>query len=432
MTQLATPEATTYPPAELDRRFYAFALDRVVAWGLYAAAVYVAYRYLIEPGNLGAGIGLVVGTVLVVGLGFSLLLGLAGTSPGKAVLGLRVVAAETGAPIGVGRALLRTLILGVAALPTLGIGVASLAWTAVMDRGEQRRGWHDLVSHGVVVDVRPVPEVDEVVEDRPRQVVNLTAMRLVPAAPVPATSVPTPRRATPPAAAPAQAAPPAAPPSSPQTSPQTSPPTSPPSAPPAPRPQSVPQSVPQAGPPSARPPAPPSGQPAQATAPVPPQLGPPLVAAPRPAAPTSPPPSPVSTPVPAPTSAPASSSAPTPPAATAAPADGVPTWRVTFDTGEEFVVQGLALVGRRPEARSGESVSHLVPLRSSDMSLSKTHAQFQVTPAGALVVMDRGSTNGSVVIRQGVSKALTAGRPTTLLAGDAVCFGDRKMTVERA
>ena len=109
-----------------------------------------------------------------------------------------------------------------------------------------------------------------------------------------------------------------------------------------------------------------------------------------------------------------------------------PRWRVTFDTGETFVVTGLALVGRRPEARPGETVSHLVPLRSSDMSVSKTHAQFQVTPAGALVVMDRGSTNGSVVIRQGVSKALTAGRPTTLLAGDQVRFGDRQMTVESA
>jgi hypothetical protein len=113
--------------------------------------------------------------------------------------------------------------------------------------------------------------------------------------------------------------------------------------------------------------------------------------------------------------------------ATAPPA----IWRVSFDTGESFVVEGLALVGRRPEARSGEPVRHLVPLRSTDMSLSKTHAQFQVVPDGALVVMDRGSTNGSVVIRRGVSKPLTAGRPATLLDGDTVRFGDRSMTVSR-
>ena len=106
-------------------------------------------------------------------------------------------------------------------------------------------------------------------------------------------------------------------------------------------------------------------------------------------------------------------------------------WRVSFDTGESFVVEGLALVGRRPEARSGEPVQHLVPLRSTDMSLSKTHAQFQVVPDGALVVMDRGSTNGSVVVRRGVSKPLTAGRPATLLDGDTVRFGDRSMKVSR-
>jgi hypothetical protein len=106
-------------------------------------------------------------------------------------------------------------------------------------------------------------------------------------------------------------------------------------------------------------------------------------------------------------------------------------WRVTFDTGETFVVEGLALVGRRPEPRGGEPVKHLVPLRSTDMSLSKTHAQFQVVPDGALVVMDRGSTNGSVVVRKGVSKPLTAGRPATLIDGDMVRFGDRSMSVSR-
>jgi pSer/pThr/pTyr-binding forkhead associated (FHA) protein len=52
-------------------------------------------------------------------------------------------------------------------------------------------------------------------------------------------------------------------------------------------------------------------------------------------------------------------------------------------------------------------------------------------PDGALVAMDRGSTNGSVVLRQGVSKPLTAGRPSTLVDGDVVRFGDRTMTVAK-
>jgi hypothetical protein len=106
-------------------------------------------------------------------------------------------------------------------------------------------------------------------------------------------------------------------------------------------------------------------------------------------------------------------------------------WRVAFDTGESFLVEGLVLVGRRPEPRPGEPVRHLVPLASQDMSLSKTHAQLQVAPDGVLVVMDRGSTNGSVLVRQGVSRDLPAGKPTTLLSGDLVRFGDRQMTVTR-
>jgi uncharacterized RDD family membrane protein YckC len=377
----APPDAATYPPAELDRRFYAFAVDRLVAWGIYAAASYAAWRYLIEPGDVGAGIGAIVATVLVVGLCFALLLGLVGTSPGKALVGLRVVEASSGSAIGVGRAMLRTLVLGVAALPTFGLGVATLAWTAVMDRGRQRRGWHDYVSHAVVVDVRPAPVVDEVVAERPRQIVNLTAMRLVPApaAPPPSTPPRAPRPSSPPPPRPAAA--PSAPLPAPAAPPVTAPATS---APLPPRPTMPPPASPPPSVPLAPPAAP---EPTRV-----PKLGHPLVAAPPPG----------------------------------------PRWRVTFDTGETFVVNGLALVGRRPEARPGESVSHLVPLRSSDMSLSKTHAQFQVTPAGALVVMDRGSTNGSVVIRQGVSKALTAGRPATLLAGDKVRFGDRQMTVEQA
>jgi uncharacterized RDD family membrane protein YckC len=376
----APPDAATYPPAELDRRFYAFTVDRLVAWGIYAAASYAAWRYLIEPGDVGAGVGAIVATVLVVGLCFSVLLGLVGTSPGKALVGLRVVEASSGAPIGIGRALLRSLILGTATLPTFGIGVATLAWTAVMDRGKQRRGWHDYVSHAVVVDVRPAPVVDEVVEERPRQIVNLTAMRLVPAPAAPPPS--TPPRAPRPSLPPRPTTPPPAAPPVPAPVPVAAPPTAPP-----PTPPTAPLTVPPTPPPPA---APPTAPPPEATRV--PKLGPPLVAAEPPG----------------------------------------PRWRVTFDSGETFVVNGLALVGRRPEARPGETVSHLVPLRSSDMSLSKTHAQFQVTPAGALVVMDRGSTNGSVVIRQGVSKALTAGRPATLLAGDKVRFGDRQMTVESA
>lgn len=318
--------ATTLPAAGLERRFYAFAIDRLLVWSGYAGVGYLAWRFLIDRDRLWAGVGAVLGGVLLVGLLLAVVLGLWGSSPGKAAVGLRVVRHEDGRPIGVGAALLRALVRGLAGVPTFGLGVAALAWTAVTDPGGRRRGAHDRLCGSVVVDVRPAPVVEEVVEEGPRQVVNLTAMRLLPGpAPVPDPgSAPGPR---PPG--------PAVPPISPPTSPPTGP-----------------------------------------------------------------------------------------------PATG--TWRVSFDTGESFVVEGLALVGRSPEPRADEPVRHLVPLRSSDRSLSKTHAQFQVVPDGALVVMDRGSGNGSVVIRRGVSRDLTPGRPTTLLDGDTVRFGDRTMRVSRA
>lgn len=113
-----------------------------------------------------------------------------------------------------------------------------------------------------------------------------------------------------------------------------------------------------------------------------------------------------------------------------APASADARWRVTFDTGESVVVEGLVLIGRKPEPRPGEGAAQLVPLISRDMSVSKTHAQLHVAD-GVLVVMDRGSTNGSVLVREGVPRELSAGRPATLLDADRVRFGDRELVVTR-
>lgn len=362
--------------ASPDRRFYAFVVDRLIAWTLYAVAAWAAYRWLIEPGRLWLGVAAVVGAVLLVSLGFALATGLRGVTPGKAALGLRVVAADGGRPIGVGRALLRATVLGVATLPTVGFGAGALAWTSLVDPTGWRRGWHDQRAGSVVVDVRPVVVEEEPEEEAPRQVVNLTALRLVPASPTPPQRIPTRRDA--------------------------------PLRPGEPEPVLSPTT--------------PARQP---TSPTPRQgLGWPLVG-------DAPPPGGEPAPVPAAPAAPAA-------AAPAAPAPSPPPgrrararWQVSFDTGETFEVTGLTLVGRRPEARQGEPVKRMVTLPSEDMSLSKSHAQFQVVPDGALVVMDRGSTNGSLLIRAGVTKRLTGAQPATLRDGDRVRFGDREMTVTK-
>ena len=322
-TDAAPATADGATSAGLDRRFYAFVLDRLLAWSLVAAAVAAADVLFLQDARWGQGIALIVGAVLLVGVITALPVGLWGVSAGKAAVGLRVVSADDGRPIGVPRSLLRTVLLGVATLPTFGFGTAALAWTAVADPSRRRRGWHDTVCGSWVVDVRPVPPPEEVDVDVPPAVLNLTAARLVPATPSgPAPALPAPVK--PPRASSRQG------------------------------------------------------------------LGWPLVGQ--------------------------------------AP---VTRWRVAFDTGETLEVEGLVLVGRRPEPRSGEPVHTLVALPSHDMSLSKTHAQFQVVPDGALVVMDRGSTNGSVLVRGGLFKHLDGGRPATLKHGDRVRFGDREMTVSR-
>src|SRR5690349_22545184 len=102
------------------------------------------------------------------------------------------------------------IFLGLAGLPTFGLGMATLAQTALMDPARQRRGWHDRVSHGIVVDLRPAPQLEEIVVERPHQIVNLTARRLAPVdtappvPPVPRPS-PTPTPPPPPPAPPVQA-----------------------------------------------------------------------------------------------------------------------------------------------------------------------------------------------------------------------------------
>lgn len=477
MTDLALPAAgTTFPAAELDRRFYAFVIDRLIAWSVYAAAGYAAWRFFIDPGDLWIGVGVIAAAVLLVSLGFCIALGAKGTSPGKAAMGLRAVHHGTGTPIGVGSAIVRTFVLGVAGLPTFGLGVATLAWTAVMDTGRQRRGWHDHVARSIVVDIRPEPEVVEEEETGPRHIVNLTAMRLIPAQQPQATHVEAPPRApverTPtnpagPILEPATTVPPASQPYQP--------------VPPVTQPAQQPARPVQPATQPARPPAQPTRQepPAQPVQPVQPVQQPTRPVQPaqqpqRPAQPARPPEPPTQAPTqpPRPVQARQPAQPPaqpeqarhraqpgTPPARVqpnvAPPAVPPPPqqppaqerttsrttgraaanagarWRITFDTGESFVVEGLGLVGRRPEGRAGEPVRHVVPLPSSDMSLSKTHAQFHLASDGVLVVMDRGSTNGSILIRQGVNRDLTAGRPATLVDGDKVMFGDREMRVSR-
>ncbi|MGN0064217.1 MAG: RDD family protein, partial [Nocardioides sp.] len=181
---MSTPAPTgtvAYPVAELERRFYAFVLDRLLDLGLCTVLAFVLWQ-VTDGASPVLVLGISGGLLLALWLVFAVLSGVAGLTPGKAALGLRLVGQESGAPIGVGKGLLRSLVLAAFGLPTFGFGLAALAWTAVADAGGQRRGWHDHLTGAVVVDVRDRPQDDvEAVDNTPRHVVNLTAMRLVPA-----------------------------------------------------------------------------------------------------------------------------------------------------------------------------------------------------------------------------------------------------------
>ena len=342
----------------LDRRFYAGVVDRALVWGLAAAVC----ALVVLVGSVPALVAVVamLGTAVLAHLVLAVVLGLKGTSPGRALTDVAVVHERGEGPVGVGRALLRQSVLGLAGLPTFHLGTASLALTVLLDPERRHRGWHDRLARSVVVDLRP-PAQEEPTEERPRAIVNLTAQRLVPAPERPVTSA---------AAAPSET-----------RTPETR--------------------QPDIGTPQARAPE-------------------------RPQPPTSPPPS-----SPPPSGPPPSSPPPT--YATGSGSRQAPgaRWRLTTDTGEVLLVHGLVLVGRRPEPRPGERPAHLLALTSADMSVSKTHAQLSVADDGSLGVMDRGSTNGSVLERRGVPRDLSAGRGTTVLDGDRIVLGDRTLDVRR-
>jgi uncharacterized RDD family membrane protein YckC len=101
--------------ADADRRFHAFAVDRLVAWSIDAAVAVVVVRTLADD-HLLLGIAVIAATVLAVGLLFAVLQGSTGRTPGKSLTGLRLVDTVTERPIGARRAVLRGLVLGLAAV----------------------------------------------------------------------------------------------------------------------------------------------------------------------------------------------------------------------------------------------------------------------------------------------------------------------------
>lgn len=101
-----------------------------------------------------------------------------------------------------------------------------------------------------------------------------------------------------------------------------------------------------------------------------------------------------------------------------------PAGQLRFDTGEVVAIHGPGLVGRAPRAAEDELVMHLVPIADDTRSISKTHFAVGVDAQG-LFVSDRGSTNGTSILRGGSAIAAPPDAPVRLVAGDRIVFGDR-------
>jgi hypothetical protein len=100
-----------------------------------------------------------------------------------------------------------------------------------------------------------------------------------------------------------------------------------------------------------------------------------------------------------------------------------------FDTGEELDVEGDGLVGRSPAAEPG--IVHVVPIDDPERSISRVHLAFGPEPGGRrLWVVDRGSTNGTVLVGpDGAQVALPPGTRAVVESGWTVRFGRRSVLV---
>lgn len=168
--------------------------------------------------------------------------------------------------------------------------------------------------------------------------------------------------------------------------------------------------------------APPAVVPAQTPTPATP------VPAPAPAT-QVPAPAPAPEPTPAPVPAATPSMTPEPPVSGVEPAAAGVRAVLVLDNGDRIEVRGTTIFGRSPSAAAGEGEAHLVRVHDDTRSVSKTHIAVIPARRGVFVV-DRASTNGSAVVRNGSETALVAGHPAEVQRGDTVRFGDRTLQVE--
>jgi hypothetical protein len=105
-------------------------------------------------------------------------------------------------------------------------------------------------------------------------------------------------------------------------------------------------------------------------------------------------------------------------------------WAVVLDDGRTLPLDRPAVFGRDPAALPGEHGMALRSIADQTRTVSKTHVKLE-PGADSVLVTDRHSTNGVVVITAGVATRCRAGEPMVATQGSVVRFGDREMQVRR-
>ena len=440
--------------APISRRAVAYLIDALIAGGLGI----VLGGGLLVAASLAGGLEGTLRTLLIGGPIVSLvllawfvvytLMQAGNGSIGMRAQGLRLASAIDGKPLGFGRALLRNIIFGLAGAIVVGY------FSPLFDGSGRFQGWHDKVGNALMLDARvdapahsapptqapPAGVPASLASAAPATGFATSAAPVVPGLPHPASRAGAPF--APPAAAPGFGQPtppapvvpaPAAP--QPASTPAASAPAAAPAVPAAPISGAddliafVP-GITQDSAPARVAPAPESAPPAPAPAvPSPPVAPAPVI--PAPVAVSEP--APVAAPEPVPAAPPA------PPAAAPSPVFepeesdiedtriSIPGHRLVFtwDDGTRVSVSRRTIFGRNPGPEDGAII---VSVRDETLSLSKTHFEAAAEVSGGWV-LDRHSTNGMTIVREGQRIACPAGQRVPVRLGDAIEIGDRIVTI---
>lgn len=345
---------------------------------------------------------------------------------GYRALGLELVGARDGKPIGWWRMFLRTLVL----YSTMALVVPGLALLVFLIIHERRQGWHDLAAKSLAV-VKRAGGASGTASFRPSASSQARTAAIVPLPPHLLASAFANTEAPPPAAPITQV--PGVAPTQPQgqyygPQPTMVPPM--PGVPTQPAP-GMPQQMPQQQPmpvqqiPMQQPPAQPMPQPISQVPGAPNQVAPPVRTEP-----------------PAVRVVPRSTEEipdddydgtrlvanPTRPSAR--PSEG--GWFFTLDDGREIDIAQLVLIGRNPSPRPDEEpIATLVNAGEPSTTISRTHLAVGADARGAYVI-DRGSTNGTaLVLPDGSYEPCPVGVQTRVREGQIVSFGERTLRVGR-